>query len=372
MLNRIMKYRDKVSALLSVLLLLLSLFASPVWAKTNSSRGSVQTRSCTMDLKLDTKRNCLSEKVTIQVKNATNRRVKRLYFRNIAESVLAYDRENYPEKENAKLKSKILSVKVGGKKQKVHYKKDRSVFYVDLGSRALNKGKTLRVTIRVKTDIPLRDDRFGYHKNQDGTLYNLSFCYPYLAPNRDGVWNMDPYFDDGETRASEVTDYRVTFSAPESYTVAATGKHRTKKGITAIQAKKIRDFAIVCCDHMKKESFRVKGITVNSYYLPGTYQKRYRTISKMVARDTITLLTEQIGALPYKQLDMAPCYFGFGFGGMEFPSLVMNNATAYHGKGTTSAQYDPVSLQEVVAHEVSHQWFYAAVGNDEYKEGWLG
>lgn len=139
--------------------------------------------------------------------------------------------------------------------------------------------------------------------------------------------------------------------------------------MTTIRAKNIRDFAIVCCDHMKKDSFQVKGITVNSYCLPGKYQKRYRTISELVARDTITLLTEQIGALPYRQLDMAPCYFGFGFGGMEFPGLVMNNATAYYGEGTTTARFDPVSHQEVVAHEVAHQWFYAAVGSDEYREG---
>lgn len=144
--------------------LLWSLFVTPAEAAQKATRGSVQTKSCAMDLKLDTKRNRLTEKVTIRVKNATNHRVKRLYFRNMAHSVLAYDRENYPERENAKLKSEILSVQVKGKKRKVRYQKDRSVFCVDLGSQSLGRGKTLKVTIRARTDVPLRDDHHSGEK----------------------------------------------------------------------------------------------------------------------------------------------------------------------------------------------------------------
>ena len=68
---------------------------------------------------------------------------------------------------------------------------------------------------------------------------------------------------------------------------------------------------------------------------------------------------------------MVACLFGYSFGGMEYPGLVMNNASAYYGKGNGTAEFDPYSLQEIVSHEIAHQWFFAAVGNDEYKEGWL-
>ena len=61
------------------------------------------------------------------------------------------------------------------------------------------------------------------------------------------------------------------------------------------------------------------------------------------------------------------CSFGFAFGGMEYSSLIMVNGTSYFDGKLMSA----AGLSEVIAHEIGHEWFYAAVGNDEYKEGWL-
>lgn len=334
--------------------------------------GVIKAESYKMDIKLNVKKDRLAETVDIQVKNDTNKSVKRLYFRNMADSVIKYDKENYETKVNKKKKSVIKSVTmkdVGN--LEVMYKKDKSIFYVDLGKNALEPGENAQFTISAMTDIPKREDLFGYWKIKKGKLYTLSFCYPYLAVNKNGTWDLDPYFDDGESRASEVTNYTVTFTAPKNYTVAASGKHETNDGITMVQADHMRDFAIVACNRMKKDTFKASGVTVNSYYLPGKYQKRFRAISKKVAKDAIRIYTKKIGTYAYENLDMTPGLFGYGFGGMEYPGLVMNNATAYSGKGTDTAIYDPYSLQEVISHEIAHQWFYAAVGNDEYKEGWI-
>ena len=356
---------------LCALLMLLMLSGMLVPASAAKVKGAVKAVQYTMDVKLDAKQDQLTEKVTIKVKNDTNQEVKTLVFRNIASSILDYDRAEYPEKVNLQKSSKIKSVKTGSKKLKVSYEKDKSVFSVNLGKKALKPGKTMNVTIQAVTDVPLRDDRFGYRKTKDGKLYHLGFCYPYLAPNQDGKWNKDPYFDDGESRASGVSNFKVTFTAPKDYVVASVGTHSTKKGVTTIDAKKVRDFALVACNFMKKESFQASGVTVNNYYLKGKYSGRYRKISRLVATDAIALYTEAVGKYPYKQLDMAPAIFGMGYGGMEFCGMVMNNATAYYGEGTITAKTDPISLMEVVSHEIGHQWFYAAVGNDEYNEGWL-
>ena len=333
--------------------------------------NSVQAQKYNMDLTLDTKKDTLTQKVRIKVKNDSDKPVKELYFRNIAHSVIEFDKKEYNQKVNKNKKSVIKSVSVKGTgKLKVNYKKDKSVFYVKL-KKPLKPNKTAIVTIKAKTDIPMRDDRFGYRKTKDGKQYCLSFCFPYLAPNKNGKWNKDPFFDDGETRASEITNYDVTFRAPKRFKVAASGTQTTKKGVTKINARKMRDFAIVACDFMEKETFKVQNVTVNSYYLPGKYQKKFRKLSKLVATDAINLYTEKIGECPYKELDMLPCFFGFSFGGMEYPGLIMNNATSYYGKGTISAKSDPYSLRSVISHEIAHQWFFAAVGNNEYREGWL-
>ncbi len=344
----------------------------PVVADDVATKEAEQVRAkkYKMTVRLNTKKNSLSEKVQVDIVNHTSNKVQVICFRNMAESVLRYDKKYYKTKENKKKKSVIQWVKnPKGKKLSIRYKKDASIFYVNLGRKGLKPGESIQMTIKAKTDIPKREDRFGYSEDGKKKMYALSFCFPYLADNGNGSWNFDPYFDDGESRASEVTDYKVKFIAPKNYVVASTGSHQTKNGITKITAKKVRDFAIVASNYLQKESFKVSGITINNYYFPGKNAKKYRKICKLVARDAVSIFTKQIGKCPFQQLDMVACRLEAGFGGMEFPGLLMNNASAYYGD--EQAANDPYSLQEVVVHEIAHQWFYAGVGNDEYKEGWL-
>ena len=89
----------------------------------------------------------------------------------------------------------------------------------------------------------------------------------------------------------------------------------------------MRDFAIVACDFMKKETFEVKGIQINNYFLIGEYADEYKAITKAVAADSVSIFTEQIGSYPYNELDIVPCLFGFGYGGMEYPGFIMANAS---------------------------------------------
>jgi aminopeptidase N len=52
---------------------------------------------------------------------------------------------------------------------------------------------------------------------------------------------------------------------------------------------------------------------------------------------------------------------------MEYPGLIMANASSYFD----GPLRDAISLEDKISHEIAHQWFYAAVGNREYSEGWL-
>lgn len=333
--------------------------------------NTIWAKDYSMKWELDERKDSLYEEVGINIINTTNKPIGRLYFRNMATSILKFDKKNYPTKANNNKSSIIKSVSVNGERvDNIKFSKDKSVFGVDL-KEELKPNEKIRVLIVAKTDIPERQDRFSVQKNKYGKMYALSFCYPYLAPYRDGKWNTDPYFDDGETRANEVSNYNVTIKFPKKYLIAATGTHTTDGQITKIKGEKIRDFAIVACDYMMLDSFEASGVKVNSYYLPGKYENRYRELTKLTVEDTISILSEKIGECPYKTLDIAPCIFGLSFGGMEFPGLCMNNATAYLGEGTVASESDPLSLMEIVAHELSHQWFYAAVGSDEYNEAWL-
>lgn len=322
-----------------------------------------------MDLTLDTGLNKLTELVTMEVKNNTDQPVSEICIRDMTPAYMEYNAEFYGE-ENANKKTELISIVVNGsdKSSELKIKDNGSVIFVNLGEdKKLEAGETIELTVEIQTDIPDRADRFGYQETEKGKLYALSFCFPYLADYENGEWQLDPFFDDGESRSHDLADYSVTFHAPESYVVAATGISETNNGETRITAENVRDFAIVACNFMEKESFTVEGIQVNNYFLDGKYTDEYVKISKAVAKDSIRIFTERIGKYPYEELDIVPCLFGYAFGGMEYPGLIMTNATSFY----SGSFFDGWALADGVSHEIAHQWFYAAVGNREYREGWI-
>ncbi len=347
---------------------------SPAFAYAKAGQGVVDAVSYTMTLRLDTKKDRLYETVRIKVRNETDQKVGTLYLRDMSVPALKYAKDNYRSEGNSGKRSKVLAVTHKGRKLSVTKEKKGSVLKVKLGgSSAIDPGKNRVITVKMYTDIPNRQDRFAVQKTRKGKIYKLSFCFPYLADNEDGKWNKDPFFDDGESRSYDLADYDVTFRAPVKYVVAATGSSNTKKGkktgVTRIKAYNVRDFAIVASNMMKKDTFTAGGVTVNNYYLPGKYTKQYRSLSKMTAKDSIEIFNERIGQYPYGELDIVECLFGMGFGGMEYPELIMVNGSSYFdGMGPVLGAQ---GLAECVAHEIGHQWFYAAVGNCEYREGWI-
>lgn len=322
-----------------------------------------------MELWLDTSQNCLTEKVTMEIKNYTEKTVSELCIRDMTPEILKYCEENYSI-DNKNLKTQIISISPKNSDENLAYKfgNDKSILYVQLDKKnCIEPNETAFITIQLKTDIPNRQDRFGYYETDQGKLYALSFCFPYLADNENGKWILEPFFDDGESRSNDLANYSVVFHAPDTYEAAISGKEKFEGGSIISTAENMRDFAIIACDFMKKETFEVKGIEINNYYLIGEHADEYKAITKAVATDSVSIFTEQIGNYPYNELDIVPCLFGFGYGGMEYPGFIMANASSYFD----GPFRDAISLEDKISHEIAHQWFYAAVGNREYQEGWL-
>ncbi|MBP3841284.1 MAG: M1 family metallopeptidase [Bacilli bacterium] len=325
--------------------------------------NKIDALSYNMKLDLDTKNKVLNEKVEMEIKNNTRKSIDEIVIRDMTKSLLKYYKENYNKESNNK--SEILGIKENDIDLKYTIEKD-SIVKVKL-NKTLKPNDTVKINVSIKTDIPERQDRFGYIKRNDGYIYALSFCFPYLADNIDGKWILNPYFDDGENRSYDLADYEIEIKHPSDYLVIATGSEETNNGITKITAKNIRDIAIVLSDMYKKDSFEVEGIKINNYYLDSKYTEKYRKLTKLVIEESIKVYTDKVGKYPYDTLDIAPLLFGFGYGGMEYPSLIMTNATSFYD-GT---MMDAWSLHDGLTHEIGHQWFYGTVGNNEYSEGWI-
>jgi Aminopeptidase N len=326
--------------------------------------GTVKVDNYNMAVQLNTEKNVLNESITVRLVNNTGNDLDRVCFRNFAASIIK-------QKGTSEESSTVNSIIDAGTGSKLEVKAgdDTSVVYALLGSNTFKNGDTMTLKLDCTTSVPKVNDRFGYHQNKYGKLYNLSFCFPTLSMYKNGKWNENPYFDDGESRSASCTDYHVTFKAPSDYTVAATGVESSDgNGTTEINASSIRDFAIVAGNYLKKETATSDGVTINSYYFSYNKNKNYEKLAIGSAIDSVKMFDRYFGKYPYSELDVTQASFGYNTGGMEYPGLVMIGGDDFvSAKG--NPYYEETAL--TVAHEVGHEWFFATVGNDEYKEAWL-
>lgn len=247
---------------------------------------------------------------------------------------------------------------------------DKSVVYVKLAS-PLKSGERTSISVDYATEIPSCRERLCWAPNGDdfagASTVCLSQAYPVLAEYTDGKWNEAPYITDGECFYSPCGNFEMTLTAPEGYTVISTGSEtQNSDGTWTLKAEKVRDFAVIAGNGFEKLSAKAGDVTVNSWYYSGSDSDKLQgEVSLKAAVDAVNAFESAWGEYPYKTLDVAQTPYDAG--GMEYPGLVRiadSFADGLSGEGDKSLRLD-------VAHEVAHEWFYAVVGNDQYREAWL-
>ena len=173
--------------------------------------------------------------------------------------------------------------------------------------------------------------------------------------------------DNCESYITEIADYDVWLSHPASFTAAATGTSEKVSEGTHITGKNLREFAVILSDSFYKLEEKTGDITISCYGLDYKANKAYYQYSLDLAKEAVELFSEKIGTYPFPQLTLV---HGFMDSAMEYPGLCligMPDVKDY----SHIAKNDFSDLNAHVPHEIAHQWFYAAVGNDSYKEPWL-
>lgn len=224
----------------------------------------------------------------------------------------------------------------------------------------LNAGKNGSVEMDFTVDVPERQDRFGW----DGNNVSLGNWFPILAVYDNEGWNLDPYYSDGESFYSLTGNFDVDFTVPNKEVVAATGTEsgqpEKKDGKTTYhyKAENVRDFALNMNPDFKKKTIEADGTKINVYYTPD--RKHYSQMITDTAKMSIETFNKQYGKYPWPELDVVTMTAWFG--GMEYPSLVMISL---------NDRTNEFFARESTAHEIAHQWFYGAIGDNEYDEPWL-
>ncbi|HEY7282061.1 MAG TPA: M1 family aminopeptidase [Actinomycetota bacterium] len=191
-------------------------------------------------------------------------------------------------------------------------------------------------------------DRIGHDR---GTMWLGSF-FPILAWEPGAGWATDPPTTSlAEASTSTTSDYHVTIDAPQGAAVFASGV-RAGDRWTALD---VRDFA-VGVGRFTSATTTVRApnaVRVTVGVEDGLRITPQDAVGR-VARD-LALVSKLYGTYPWPQLHLVITR-DIGRAGIEYPTMIFEGAA---------------SFALTVSHEVSHQWFYSLVGDDQARDPWL-
>lgn len=225
---------------------------------------------------------------------------------------------------------------------------DSNILTVKLNS-PLEVGQKTSVDMQYTLTLPHTNGRYGF--NEKGI--SLTGFYPMLCAFVDGKWYYDEYSPIGDPYFSDVAKYVVTFNLPSGWEYVSSGKSKKSQenGETFVKstARNIRDFALILSPTLKKSSSKYKGVEIS--YLG----EKADTLD--IIKKSLGVYGKLFGNYAYDTLAIAD--MPFVAGGMEYGALCVINETL---GGTT--------YEEVVAHEIAHQWWYGAVGSNNLIDAW--
>ncbi len=252
-------------------------------------------------------------------------------------------------------------------------------------NRPLYPGDTINITTPFHLKIPKGvTSRLGHI----GESYQISQWYPKPAVYDRSGWHQMPYLDQGEFY-SEYGRFDVYISLPDNYVVGATGNLQNaeeKKWLDKLSSDtawmRIPDYISEDFPPSSKH-FKILRYTENNIHDFAWFaDKRFHVLKGKVmlpesGREVTTwaMFTNQEANLWKKAvsyINNAVSYFSKWNG--EYP---YNNFTAvqsalnagagmeYPGLTVIGLAGDPYLLDDVIAHEICHSWYYSALGSDE-------
>lgn len=242
---------------------------------------------------------------------------------------------------------------------------DGNILYI-LFPDALYPNEDISINIDFTVNLPNVHHRFGYGNN----TVNVANFYPIACVFNNGEFDTSTYHYNGDPFYSDMGNYNITLTAPADFIIANTGyvKDRKKislqhseeenvlKNVYKIEAKVVRDFAIVLSKEFNVLTEKFQNVEVKYYYFSDPSPEESLEISV----NALKTFSKMIGNYPYSTLSVVES--NFVHGGMEFPNLVYIS-----NEYTSNKQI----YRQIIVHEIAHQWWYNLVGNSEVSHSWL-
>lgn len=328
-----------------------------------NERKIIYATNYEMNLTLDIDKKILSGNSKIKIKNNTNDETDYIILRNYSAGSLQGKNKGKSFLSNFKDES--------GNTLNSFIEEDESIIKVELSNK-LKPNQEIIISFDFQSDIPKTQNRFGYVKYDDNLIFQLSFCFPSLSIYENGEWNKNPFILSGaEPNYTTISNYSVGINVPKDYVVIATGTEtKDDNNNYTITGNNLREFAMVVGNNIEKSSATYNGVEINNYYYNYSGNKKYNDYSLKIAKESLELCSTLIGEYPYEELDIVSVFMESA---MEYSGLIMVGYPDIDSKGLKNLdeqnQYDHIKAH--ISHEVAHQWFYGAIGNDPYNEPWL-
>lgn len=327
-----------------------------------------------MELTLDADQKTLQGSVKIVIHNTSKDEWTQICLRDYIPAMGRTQEELEGKKaEAASQFTKVIDTNTNQELEYTRNQEDASVVFVNLPT-PLAAGAQMEMEVSFLAQIPQEAIRFRWSEPSEGKLvFELANFYPVLAIYENGGWQYDSFFLEGECFYSKCADYTVTLRVPEDYTVAASGSEErlgSEDGLASwkITAENMRDMAITTGSYLKTLSGTAEGIQVNCYYFDTEKAKKQADIMMETGKNAVKLFTRLFGKYPYDSLDLVMT--SDFLNGIEYPANVrIGDSSRMLGEENEAETI--ALIKEVTAHETAHQWFYAVVGNNSYREPWL-
>lgn len=262
--------------------------------------------------------------------------------------------------------------------------------------KGMQPGQTIQIRTPFRVDIPESFSRLGHVEDS----YQMSQWYPKPAVYDQDGWHAMPYLDQGEFY-SEFGDFEVSITLPENYVVGATGVLQQQAEIDWLKEKAAAyrksapqqrsDFPDPELEETPSSSVTMKTLTYRAeqvHDFAWFADKNFRVLhdqvtlpgkaepvdiwSMFTAREAyiwqrsaeylkraVGFYSKHVGTYPYPQVTAVQSALSAG-GGMEYPMITVIGLS-----GTAK------SLDQVLTHEVGHNWFYGILGSNERDHAWM-
>ncbi|HXY33999.1 MAG TPA: M1 family metallopeptidase, partial [Planctomycetaceae bacterium] len=225
-----------------------------------------------------------------------------------------------------------------------------------------NEHVTVEVTFTLR--LPQRQGRWG---QWEGVTF-LAQWLPVLAFYDEQGWQPTPFIPWHQPFFNEAGVYAAHIDLPADQKLACSGSIVGEQDLgngrkaVDVSAPGVRDFSLTCSACYQEFTGQVGPVRLHCFALPG--HEFYAQQMIRISSEAFAAYQQWFGPYPYADFTICESYFGWN--GNQCGGLVMIDSRIF-GMPHHACNF----VDELVSHEVCHQWWFNVVGVNGYAETWM-